>query len=177
MSTKKSKDCNPSDSSEAAFYLGLTYKQSGNYSEAAKNLRDSIRLVPSVKDAYPELIEVLYNLNEMKEAMDWVKSAEKEGVKPAHIAFLKGLVLSKEDKNREAINAFNKAKELNPSLTQSSDFQIAMAQAKERRFAEAKEILKDLNLRFEYSYTKAHSSIDIYKYDRNVYTVGFEYTF
>ncbi len=130
------------DSPEAAFYLGLTYKQMGNFSESAKNLRDSIRLIPSVKDAYPELIEVLYSLNELKEAMDWVKKGEKEGVKPAHIAFLKGLVLSKEDKNREAIDAFKKAKEMDPSLTQSSDFQIAMAQAKEKRFAEAKESLK-----------------------------------
>jgi len=45
----------------------------GRYSEAAKDLRDSIRLVPSVKEALPGLIEVLYNLNELKRAMDWVK--------------------------------------------------------------------------------------------------------
>ena len=131
-------------SSMAAFYLGLTHKQMGEYREASKHLRDAIRLTPSVKEAYPELIQVLYNLNELKEAMDWITKAEREGVKPGPIAFLKGRVLLKEGKNKDAIEAFKKAKEVDPSLAQSSDFQIAMAYAKEKKFAEAKESLKAL---------------------------------
>lgn len=132
------------DSSLAAFYLGMTYKQTGDLKEAAKNLKEAILLTPSVIDAYTELIEVLYNQNELKEAKDWIARAEKEGIKPANISFLKGLVLSKEDKNKAAIEAFKKAKEIDPSLSQACDLQIAMVYAKQRRFAQAKDNLKAL---------------------------------
>jgi tetratricopeptide (TPR) repeat protein len=129
-------------SSEGAYYLGLNYRQVGNHKEAAKQLRDAIHLTPSIKDAYSELIEVLYTMNEFKEAMGWVRKAEKEGVKPAQVAFLKGLILLKQGKTKDAIEAFKKAKEMDPTLAQPSDFQIAMAYTKEKRFAEAKESLK-----------------------------------
>ena len=129
-------------SPEAAFYLGMTHKQMGNYRESYRNLKDSIHLTPPVKDAYPELIEVLYYLNELTEAKNWINRAEKEGVKPAPVAFLKGLILLKEGKNTQAIEALKKAKEMDPSLTQPADFQIAIAHAKEKRFKEANESLK-----------------------------------
>ena len=130
------------DSSIAAFYLGLDYKQMGDYREAAANYRDALRLTPPVTDAYTELIEVLYNLDELKEAKEWIGKAEKEGVKPAYVAFLKGLVSVKEDKPDDAIAAFGKAKELDKSLTQSADLQIAMAYAKERMIDKARQSLK-----------------------------------
>ena len=95
-----------SASSLAAFYLGMTYKQMGDLKEAAKNLKEAILLTPSVIDAYAELIEVLYNQNELKEAKDWIAKAEKEGIKPANISFLKGLVLSKENKNKDIPTPF-----------------------------------------------------------------------
>jgi tetratricopeptide (TPR) repeat protein len=129
-------------SSMAAYYLGLTYKQMGDYRESAKQFIDAIRLPPPVEDAYPELVRVLYYKNELKEAMDWVVKAEKEGAKPGQIAFLKGLVLSKEGKNKEAIDSFKKAKEMDPSLAQSADLQRAMLYAKEKKFREARESLK-----------------------------------
>ena len=129
-------------SPEAAYYLGLTYKQVGNYKETVVRFRDAIHLTPSVRDAYTELIEVLYATDQLKEAMDWVKRAEKEGVKPANISFLKGLILLKQGKTKGAIGAFNKAKELDSSLAQAADFQIAMAHAREKRYAEVKESLK-----------------------------------
>jgi hypothetical protein len=95
-----------------------------------------------VNDAYTELIEMLYNLNELQEAKDWIAKAEKENINPANIAFLKGMVLLKENKNKEAIDAFKRAKELDKSLEQASDFQVAMALAKDRRLKEARESLK-----------------------------------
>jgi tetratricopeptide (TPR) repeat protein len=130
------------ESSMAAYYLGLTYNQMGEYRKASKHLRDAIHLTPSVKEAYPELVQALTNLNERKEAKDWIARAEQEGVKPGQIAYLKGLILLKEGKNNEAIAAFKKAKQMDPSLSQTSDMQIAMILTKERRFAEAKETLK-----------------------------------
>lgn len=129
-------------SSIAAFYLGLSYKQTGIYRQAVSNFKDAINLTPSVKDAYTELIEMLYNLNEFKEANNWIVRAEKESVRPAQIAFLKGMVLAKEDDNKGAVAAFNTAKGMDRSLAQSADFQIAMSYAKERKFADARESLK-----------------------------------
>ncbi|GER93392.1 hypothetical protein A45J_1131 [hot springs metagenome] len=131
-------------SSIAAFYLGLTYKQVGKYREAVSNYRDALTLTPRVNEAYPEIIEMLYNLNELKEAKEWIAEAEKAGVFLANIAFLKGLVLAKEGKNDEAIHAFTKAKTLNKDLTQAVDFQIAMIYAKERKLKQAKDALKAL---------------------------------
>ncbi len=128
-------------SSMAAYYLGLTYKQMGNYKESAKQLIDAIRLIPPVEDAYPELVRVLYNRNELHEAKDWIAKAEKQGIALGCITFLKGLVLLKEGKNAEAIHAFKRAKEIDPSLSQASDLQMAMIYAKQRRFAQAKQSL------------------------------------
>lgn len=126
-------------SSLAAFYLGLTYKQLMNYKEASINFMDAINLKPSVKDAIVELIEVLYNLNELKEAKDWLSISEKEDIKPAQTAFLKGLILLKEDGNLEAIKSFEKSKQLDPSLTTAADFQIGVAYLKEKNLKEARE--------------------------------------
>jgi tetratricopeptide (TPR) repeat protein len=130
------------ESSTAAYYLGMTYNQMGEYRQASKHLRDAIRLTPSVKEAYPELIQALINLNELKEAKDWIAQAEQKDVKPGQITYLKGLILLKEGKNSEAIDAFKKAKRMDSSLNQASDMQIAVALTKQRRFAEAKETLR-----------------------------------
>ena len=130
------------NSSLAAFYLGLTYKQLLNYKEAAANLRDAVTLKPMIKEAVIELIDVLYHLNELKEAKEWLAVAEKEDIKPAQTAFLKGLILLKEDKNLEAIKAFERAKEIDKAYTQAADFQIGNAYLKERRPKEAREAFR-----------------------------------
>jgi tetratricopeptide (TPR) repeat protein len=130
------------DSSVAAFYLGLTYKQVGDYKNAAKNFKDAVTLTPTVKDAHTELIEVLYNMNETKEAREWLEKAEKQGINPPYLAFLKGLIYLKENNNKEAVIAFKKAKELDIKLAQPADFQIAIAYAKDRRLKDARNSLK-----------------------------------
>ena len=130
------------DSSVAAFYLGITLKQTGDYSGAAKNLRDAIRLSPPVRDAYPELIEVLYSQGDLPEAREWIEAAEKERVKPPHISFLKGLVLAKGGDAEGALAAFARARDLDPSLTQAADLQMAMVLARDRQFSRAQESLQ-----------------------------------
>lgn len=124
------------------FYLGLIDKQVGNLNEAVKNLQDSLRLRPPVLDAYAEIIDALYNLNQLKEAREWILKAEEVGHEPAKIAFLKGLVAQREERNREAIVSFKKAKELEPSLAQAADFQMALSLAKDRRLIEARDSLR-----------------------------------
>jgi len=138
---KEAREADPK-SSPAAFYLGLTYKQVGDFREAIRNYRDAVSLVPSIKDAYIELIEMLYNINEFGEAKEWANKAEALGIKPANAAFLRGLILLKENKNRDAITAFAQSKERDKSFTQPADFQIALALAKERRLSDARKTLK-----------------------------------
>jgi tetratricopeptide (TPR) repeat protein len=128
-------------SSVAAFYLGLTYKQMREYKLAERNLREAVTLSPPVKDAYLELAEVLYTLDALKEAKEWVAKSEQEGIKPAHTAFLKGLILLKEGKADDAIAAFENAKKLDQSFSQPADFQIAAAHVQKQRFEEAKKSL------------------------------------
>ncbi|MBM4351108.1 MAG: tetratricopeptide repeat protein [Deltaproteobacteria bacterium] len=130
------------DSSLIAFYLGLTYKQMGNYNEAVAQFKDALRLSPPKKEAYPELIETLFYLNEVKEAKNWMNQAEKERVEPGRLSFLKGLLLLKERNEKGALKAFKKAKELDPSLSQAADIQMARIYARQKRFSEAKESLK-----------------------------------
>ncbi len=129
-------------SSLVSYYLGLTYKRTGNSGEAVKHLREAVTLSPAVPEAYNELIESLYYVGEYKEAGNWIAKAEKEGREPSRVAFLKGLVLAREGRNQEAVESFQRAKDIDKSLTQSADFQIAVLYAKERRLSEAKESLK-----------------------------------
>ncbi|MCK9274769.1 MAG: tetratricopeptide repeat protein [Syntrophales bacterium] len=125
------------ESSLAAFFLGMAYKQVLDYQSAAGHFRDAVTLEPRIKDALPELISVLYKLNDFEEAKKWIEVAESESVKPAQIAFLKGLVYQKEGLNSEAIAAFEKARTLDPSLTQAAEFQIAVCCVKEKKLDEA----------------------------------------
>ena len=135
---KKARKEDPA-SSLAAFYLGLTYKQLMNYREASANFRDAVKLKPPIKEAVVELIEVLYNLDNLQEAKEWLNVAERENIKPAQTAFLKGLILLKGNNNLEAIKAFEKSKEIDKTLTQAADFQIGIAYVKGKKLSEARE--------------------------------------
>lgn len=140
---KKARDEDP-NSSLAAYYLGLTYKQLQNYKEAKTHLKDAVTLTPKIKGALLELVEVLYQLNEFQEAHEYIAVAEKEGIRPAQTAFLKGLVLLKDNRNIEAIESFNTAKQLDKALAQTADYQIGIAYLKEKKFTEAKDVFKEV---------------------------------
>ena len=131
-------------SSLAAYYLGITYKKLQNYKEAKTNLIDAVSLTPKIKEALLELIETLYQLGETKEAEKYIEIAETGNIKEAQTAFLKGLVLLKEGNNLGAVAAFEKAKELDSSVSQAADYQIGLAYLKEKRFKEAKSVFRDV---------------------------------
>ena len=140
---KKARQEQPS-SSLAAYYLGITYKQLQNYKEAKVQLIEAVSLTPKIKEALLELVEVLYQLGELNEAKTYIEIAERENIKPPQIAFLKGLVLLKNGENLEAIEAFENAKELDKTLAQAADYQIGLANLKQKRFEEAKKAFKDI---------------------------------
>jgi len=125
-------------SSEAAFYLGMACKQVMDYPQAEINLRDAVTLNPKIKEALLELVDVLYQQGKLDEAVKWVDVAEKEEIAPARTAFLKGLILAKGGKNSGAIAAFEKAKQLDATLAQAAEFQIAICLIKEKKLNLAK---------------------------------------
>jgi tetratricopeptide (TPR) repeat protein len=131
--------------STAAFFLGMTYKQMVRYPEAAKNLRDAVSLEPRIKEALVELVDVLYRIGtkeSLKEATGWIPVAVAENIYPGKIAFLEGLILQTEGRNRQAIDAFEKAKALDPALSQAADVQIAICHMKAQELEQANEKLK-----------------------------------
>ena len=172
------------DSSVAAFYLGISYKQLREYRLAEKHLRDSIQLTPPVKDAYLELAEVLFVLDQLNEAEGWALKSEQEGIKTANAVFMRGLILAKRDRTEEAIAAFNKAKGLDKALSQSADFQIAMAQIKKQSFEDARKSFSAIQkidptselASFAKEYEKSLTrTLDMYKPWRFSFGVAYQY--
>lgn len=137
----KAKEQQP-ESSTPSYYLGLIYKQLGNYTEAANYLTSAVSLTPLVKDMYIDLADIFYNLGEFRQAREWLAKAEKEAVRPASSAFLTGLILLKEGDNKGAIEAFTRAMDTDKSLTQTATFQIAIAYSNDRKLAKAREAFK-----------------------------------
>ena len=123
----------------AAFWLGMAYKVQNDYQNALPNLKDAVTMKPHVKEALVELIDVLYRLDRIEEANQWLAVAEGDGIFPAKTAFLRGMVLAKQGKNPEAIVAFDKSKALEKTYTQAADFQTGLIYMKERQYKEASE--------------------------------------
>lgn len=127
-----------------SFYLGLTYKQIGDYRKAKEYLERALTEKPRINDAYVEIIEILYYLEELGEAKKWLNEAERQEIFPAKIAYLKGLINLKEGKMQEARQNFEKAKSLDKNLTQPAEFQIALTYLTEKKIKEAKQSLEAL---------------------------------
>ncbi|MEA3428355.1 MAG: hypothetical protein U9Q84_03880 [Thermodesulfobacteriota bacterium] len=126
-------------SSPAAFFLGLTYKHMMNYPKALENFRDAATLTPKIKEALVELIDIAIQLGKLEEAKKWIGVAEEQKIFASRIAFLKGQLLVKEGKNLKAVEAFEKARSLDESLSQAVEFQIALCYMKEKDLKKAKE--------------------------------------
>lgn len=132
------------ENSTAAFFLGLTYKQRADFPKAAEQFEAAVTLTPRIKEALIELIDVLTRIGtpeSLAQAEKWIAVAEKEGVFPAKTAFLKGMLLGKQGKNDEAIASFEKSKNLDPNVSQSAEFQIAMSHLRAKRLDEARQQL------------------------------------
>ena len=133
------------DSSVAAFFLGIAYKQLPDYTNARENLRDAISLQPRLKEALVELIEVSYRIGDAESldaAKKWLEIAKNENIFPAKVKFLEGLILQKEGKHAEAIKAFEQAEALDEKLTQAAQFQIALSYMNLRDLKTARERLQ-----------------------------------
>jgi len=132
------------ESSLAAYYLGLTYKQLQDYNEAIPHLKDAIIYTPKIEGALIELIDCCYQLNRLEDAKRWIEEAESEGIRPAQVAFMKGLLLTKMDRDDEAISSFRAAKEMDAAMTQASNYQIGMVHLKGKNMKDAKQAFTEV---------------------------------
>lgn len=126
-------------STTAAFFLGMAYKQLMDYKEALGPLEDAVTMAPKIKEALIELIDVNVRLGKTEDAKKWIAVAEQEKIQPANTAFLKGLVMIQEGKNKEAAASFENAKALDPKIAQASDIQIAMIKVRESELKDARQ--------------------------------------
>jgi len=133
-----------SPSTTVSFYLGLTYKQIGEARKAKEFFIKALTEKPKVNDAYVELAQILYQLGELEEAKKWLQEAESQNIMPAKVAFLNGLILMKEGRNKEARESFEKAKNLDKTIAQSADFQISLTYLSEKKIKEAKKSFEAL---------------------------------
>lgn len=112
-----------------AFFLGMAYKQSMDYEKAAVHLRDAVSMDVKIKEAVVELIDVLSRLpgkENLNEAENLIKTAEKNNIFPAKICFLKGHILAGKGMFSEATACFQKVKKIDANLGQSADFQTGL---------------------------------------------------
>jgi tetratricopeptide (TPR) repeat protein len=130
------------ESSMAAYFLGMAYRQIMDYPNAAVHLEAAVTLLPHIREALAQLIDSLYQIDKLSEAKKWIEVAEQENISLPSATFVKGLILTKEGYNQEAIAAFEKAKGLDASLSQSADFQIAICYMKDRKLEKARERLQ-----------------------------------
>jgi pentatricopeptide repeat protein len=144
LATLKKAKAEEPGSTLADYYLGLTYKQLQEYDKAVPPLRDAVTNLPKIKGALVELIDCLYQTGQLEEAKRWVAEAEKEGIRPSQIAFLKGLVLVKDGDITGAVDSFKNAKDLDSSMAQACNYQIGMANLKGNKLDEAKKAFSEV---------------------------------
>jgi tetratricopeptide (TPR) repeat protein len=131
------------ESAQIAYYLGLTLKRLQDYQAAKPYLEAAVMMSEDIKSALPELIDLLYQLNRLQEAKTWIAMAKEEKIAPARVCFLNGLVLMKEGKGvDQAIAEFEEAGRLDPSLDESSRYQVGLAQMKLNNLSAAETIFQ-----------------------------------
>lgn len=127
--------------SEAAYYLGLAYKELGDIGEAEKNLEDAVRLKTNKKDVHYHLAKVYFSLGKNTEALSSLNNLDSPSGKAD---FLRARLLKKEGSNKKALILFEDAMAKDKSLTQRATYQIGQIHMVERRFEDAKESFNDV---------------------------------
>lgn len=143
---KKARELAPG-STVAAYLLGLTLKKIQDFERARTNLEDAVTMTHPVREAVIELADLYYLIGENEKALGMIATAEREFIKPAHTAFLKGLVLIKVGRYEEAIKSFETAKSIDPKLAVAADYQIGAAYLYLGRIAAARDAFKETVLR------------------------------
>ncbi len=141
---KNLKDQNP-NSSEIAYYLGLTYKQLQSYLEAVPYFVEAITFDNPVEQAVLDLIDLLYQCEKFEDAKKWIAFAEKNFISPGQASFFKGLILLKEGNDYlSALDAFENAVAMDTSLVEPVKYQKAICYTQLNDLKAAKQIFKEI---------------------------------
>jgi tetratricopeptide (TPR) repeat protein len=130
------------ESSLAAFFLGMAYKQIMEYPKALENLEDAVNRPPRIKEAVIELVDVCMILEDYEKAQMWLDVAAKQKIAPAKTAFLKGELFARQNQCEEALKAFEEARTIDPSYRQATELKVALCYLKTQKFNEAQERLQ-----------------------------------
>lgn len=130
--------------STPVYYLGLTYKQLGDYNQAVNNLAQALELTPrlNANDIYFEVADAYYSLGDMVKAKEWVAKEERGNLRQVKTLFLKGLIFLKDGDFKAAINVFTKVRALDKSMSKAAGFLMATAYSSDRQVTKAREVLK-----------------------------------
>jgi tetratricopeptide (TPR) repeat protein len=134
---------NPKDP-HTTFYLGLTHREMQDYTEAVRFFKETVALDPASQDIQFLLADVLYSIGSYEEALTFADAAISRNQRPAQSQYLKGQILLKMKRDKEAIEAFRQAKQLDPALSQQADFQTATAYMEEKEYGKASDTFKGL---------------------------------
>ena len=129
-------------SAEAAFYLGMAYRQLNDIPSAYRQFEAAVGLKPLSDNAILEVIETATLLDRLDVAKKWIAVAEEHRVYPARVAFLKGASLAKEGKHDEAITAYELSRRLDPTYAQSADFQIGICLMNQKKYERARDLFQ-----------------------------------
>lgn len=124
------------------YYLGMTYRETLDFVEALKFLRQTLDLDPGMEDIWIAFADTLYRTGNYKEGLSAAEAALTAGKRLSECYYIKGLISVKLNRHEEAIDAFLKAKELDNSLTQQTDFQIAGVYFQDRAYEDARAIFE-----------------------------------
>ena len=151
------------------YYTGLSQKQTGDYSGAVASLTSALQgQAKPEPDAAVELIALQLNLEQLDQAQKWITWAEKEQIKPKEVAYLKGLLLMKQQRYSDAITSFQAAKTGTSETDQQIEMQIAVAYAQDGKKKEASESLKAIVTRYPGTDAAAFAS----EYDQRISTAA-----
>lgn len=127
-------------SSVAAYYLGATLNRMQRFEDAIPNLKDATSIQPPEKEAFLELAEAYYALQDTDEALLAIEACEREGVAPGRTAFIKGLALMQKRSYPAALASFEKAKADDPKLASEADFHVATIYHRLGKITEARDL-------------------------------------
>lgn len=134
-------ELNP-DSTDAAYYLGLTHKEMLSYPEAKQYLEKAVSLDPSNRGAHGALAELLYALERYDEAEMALKKVEGQGENLAQIAFIRGQILMKRKDYKGAIKKFETSASVQSKYRNKATYFLALAYLKVGKRDEGRDALK-----------------------------------
>lgn len=124
--------------------LGMLHRELQNYNEAIRYYKECLSLSPENSRSRLVLADLLNITGSYDEALASADQAISAGAPQAEASLLKGRILLNLNRNREAVAALEKAKELNPELASQADFQIASVYYQQREYDKAAGIFRGL---------------------------------